>query len=775
MKVSKKEIENRILELRKLIEKHQYLYHVLDKIEIEDTVYDTLFHELLRLEEENPEFKDENSPTKRVGGKILDNFEKVKHQVKQWSYDNVFDFKELKDWEERNLNLLEKNNKIYNNNFSLQAPQAKVEKNNSHKFYYVGELKIDGLKVVLTYEGGELVRAATRGDGEIGEDITENVKTIKSIPLRLKQKLNMIVMGEAWISKSELKKINIEQEKNNLPKYANTRNLAAGTLRQLDTSVVAKRNLKMFCYDIEVLDDETNNIFFSPGPASESQKKYIISLNTQIDELNFLKENNFLVNPHFRLCKNLEEIEKMYEEWKEKKEDEEYGIDGLVIKINEKDIFDKLGFTAKSPRAGIAYKFPAEEVSTKVLDITIQIGRTGVATPVAELEEVLVYGSHVKRATLHNSDEIERLDLRVGDSVIIRKAGDVIPEIVSVIKELRPKNSKKFTMPEFCPICDSKLIREENKINKSGLSTGLFCKNENCEAKHREYFTYFVSKKAFNIDGMGEKIIDEFYDLGLVRNVLDIFKLKKSDIEGLEGFGEKSADNLILAIEKSKNISLHKFIYSLGIRQVGETTSKDIAKKFGSFEVLENKIVELINYKNKFNREGYSPLVGGGERSESGFLKQQFGVAGIGEKSILSLIEYFDNKKNKEFLEKILKIVKIETSQKTAQNSDFSEKPISLLSNKTFVITGALSEPREHFVELIENFGGKVASSVSSKTDYLLLGSDLSPTLSHRVSPKLQRMEQGEGVNSKMSSKEKSARDLSVKIINEQEFNRLLK
>ena len=695
MKETKKEILERILDLRKLLERHQYLYHVLDNPEIEDSVYDSLFHELLKLEEENPEFKDDNSPTKRVGGKILDHFEKVKHEFRQWSFDNVFDFNELKDWEERNKNILEKNHK-----------------NNFVNFSYVSELKIDGLKVILTYKAGELVRAATRGDGEIGEDITENIRTIKSIPLKLKQKIDITVMGEAWMERKELEKINKIQEENNLPKYANTRNLAAGTLRQLDTKIVAKRNLKVFAYDTE-----GGNI------------------KTQIEELQFLKENNFLVNKHFKLCKNLEEIEKMYESWKEKREDEEYGIDGLVIKINEREVSDALGFTAKAPRAGIAYKFPAEEVSTKVENITIQIGRTGVATPVAELDPVLVYGSRVKRATLHNSDEIERLDLRVGDTVIIRKAGDVIPEIVSVVKELRNKNSKKFIMPEFCPICNSKLEREINKLNKSGnkikLSTGLFCKNESCEAKHREYFTYFVAKKAFNIDGMGERIIDEFYDLGLVKNVLDIFKLKASDIEGLEGFGEKSADNLINAIEVSKNISLHKFIYALGIRQVGETTAKDIAKKFGSFENFKSAVENILKKRNKSDIED---------------LKEEFGIAGIGEKSLESMMDYFESDNNQKFLKEILKIVKMESVEK--------EKSGNTFEGKTFVITGALSKPREEFQSEIENLGGKVSSSVSKKTDYVLLS---------------------ESEDGKLSSKERTARELGVKIINEEEFNNLIK
>lgn len=691
MKNSKIETKERILELRKLIEKHQHLYHVLDNPEIEDSVFDTLFEELLRLERENPEFKDEHSPSYRIGGKILEKFEKVKHEVRQWSYDDAFNFESLKNWEERNLRILEKEN----------LPK---------EFSYISELKIDGLKVVLTYKDGILVRGATRGDGEIGEDITENVKMIKSIPLKLKENISVTVMGEAWIRKADLEKINKEQEKNNLTKYANTRNLAAGTLRQLDSNVVAKRNLKLFAYDIEGGD-----------------------FANQEDGLTFLKQNKFLVNNDYKICKSLEEVQKIYDDWKDKRDSEEFGIDGLVIKINEKDISNALGFTAKSPRAGIAYKFPAEEVSTKVLDITIQIGRTGVATPVAELEEVLVYGSRVKRATLHNSDEIERLDLRIGDTVIIRKAGDVIPEVVSVIKELRLKNSKKFNMPNRCPVCNSFLEREENKVNKSGFSTGLFCKNENCEAKHREYFSYFVSKKAFNIDGMGEKIVDEFYDLGLIKNVSDIFRLKKEDIEGLEGFGEKSAENLINAIEKSKKILLHKFIYALGIRQIGETTAKDLVKKFKTFDNLQNKVFELIKErKNKTTSE----------------LKEIFGVEGIGEKSLESLMDYFESKKNQEFLKEILKIISFEGL------AEKEEGKSRALEGKVFVITGTLSRPREELQGQIEVLKGKVSSSVSKKTDYLLLGKN---------------------EDKKVSTKEKTARELGVKIISEEEFLELLK
>lgn len=693
----KETIKNRILELSKLIEKHQYLYHVLDTPEVEDSVYDSLFTELLRLEKEYPEFIDNNSPTKRIGGKILEKFEKIRHKSKQRSFDNVFDFNELEDWDIRNKRILEK-------------------ENISRDFSYMVELKIDGLKVILNYENGVLVKGATRGDGETGEDITENVKTIKSIPLKINNKNELTIIGEAWIKSTDLEKINKEQEKNHLQKYANTRNLAAGTLRQLDSKIVANRNLQFFAYDIE------ENIW-----------------DTQEEELNFLKENNFLVNPHSKYCKNLEEIQNVYEYWKNKRSSKEYGIDGLVIKINERFIFDKLGFTAKAPRAGIAYKFPAEEVSTKVLNITIQIGRTGIATPVAELEEVLVYGSRVKRATLHNSDEIERLDVRVGDTVIIRKAGDVIPEIVSVIKELRPRNSKKFIMPEYCPVCNTKLYREENKMNKSGFSSGLYCKNINCDAKHREYFTYFVSKKAFNIEGMGEKIIDEFYDLGLIKNVLDIFKLKKEDIEGLEGFGEKSALNLINAINKSKNIELNKFIYSLGIRQIGEVAAKDIAKKYKTFKDFEEKIKEIIKIKNNSNI------------LDSSYIKNMLSIDGIGEKSLEFLIEYFENKNNQEFLKNILKIINIKNEFINIKENKIINNSIL---NKIFVITGSLSKERTFFVNIIEKLGGKVSNTVSKKTAYLLLG---------------------ENEGGKISTKEKSARELGVKIIDESTFESLLK
>ena len=440
--MNKKEIGIRIGELRRLLERHRILYHVHDKPEISDEVYDSLMRELEKLEKENPDFYSSLSPAVRIGGDVIDHFEKVTHTVKQWSFDNVFNFKELLDWEERNLTILKKEN-------IKETPT------------YVAEMKIDGLKVILTYEDGNFVRAATRGNGEIGEDITENIKTVKSIPLVLPEKVSFIVIGEAWMKKKDLERINKEREKDGLALYANTRNLAAGTLRQLDPKIVATRNIQIYAYDVEQTIDNRQKTTDYPK--------------TQEEELELLSKFGFLVNKDRKVCKNLKEAQTFYEKWIEKRHTQDYGIDGLVIKINERKLWDELGYTAKSPRGGIAYKFPAEVVATKLLDITVQVGRTGAITPVAELAPVLLAGSTVSRATLHNEDEIKRLDVRVGDTVSLRKAGDVIPEIFDVFKELRPKNAKTFVMPTNCPSCDSKLSRIQ--IGKE-LSAALYCLNK---------------------------------------------------------------------------------------------------------------------------------------------------------------------------------------------------------------------------------------------------------------------------------------------------------
>ncbi len=632
--------KKRIEELRLTLEKHRVLYHVHDEPIISDEVYDSLMKELSDLEVKYPQFDSPLSPTHRIGGSPLSKFVKVAHAVKQWSFDNVFSLDELKSWEERNLSLLKKED-------ITQKPT------------YVAEMKIDGLKVILTYNDGQLVQAATRGNGDVGEDITENMKTVRSIPLSLADRASFTVIGEAWIKKKDLEKINQERAKSGLALYANTRNFAAGTLRQLDPRIVAKRNIQLYAYDIE-------------------GGKY----KTQAEELAALSGYGFLVNKDHKICKTLQDVQDFYDEWKEKRSKEDYGIDGLVIKVNERKLWDELGYTAKSPRGGVAYKFPAEEAATKLLSIKCQVGRTGAVTPVAELEPVLIAGSVVKRATLHNEEEINRLDVRIGDTVSLRKAGDVIPEIFDVHTDLRPKNAKKFSMPSKCPECDSKLVRET--VGKS-ISAAWYCKNPSCPAKHLESLIHFVSKKGLNIEGLGEKIVEEFRKLGLITNEASIFRLKKDDIAGLEGFGEKSADKIIASINMARNVPFGKFLYSLGIRHVGETTAKDIARHFGTFENIR--------------KAPYDTLLE---------------VEGIGEKVAESIEDYFKNTQNQTLLDELLKEIKVGEEKETKGK---------VLHGLTFVITGSLPTlSRDEVKELIEENGGKVTSSISKSTSYLLAG-----------------------------------------------------
>lgn len=662
------EAKKRVDDLRRTLEHHRHLYHVLDAPIISDEVYDSLMRELASLEEKYPELDAPMSPTHRVGGEPLDHFEKVAHEVRQWSFDNVFSYDELLAWEERNLSLLAKGGI-------------------TDKPTYVAELKIDGLKVILTYKDGIFIRGATRGNGEVGEDITENIKTVKTIPLILSKKLSMTVIGEAWMKKKDLEKINKEREKDGLALFANTRNLTAGTLRQLDPKVVAKRNIQVFAYDIEGLD-----------------------LGSQEEELALLEKEGFLVNKDRLFCKTLGEAERFYKEWTHKRSNQNYGIDGLVIKINERKLWDALGYTAKSPRGGIAYKFPAEEVTTKLLGITLQVGRTGAVTPVAELLSVLVAGSLVKRATLHNTDEIERLDVRIGDTVSLRKAGDVIPEIFDVVKTLRPASAKKFSMPKSCPECGSTLVKE---IVGKEESAAWYCKNDACPAKHLETLIHFASKKGMNIEGMGDKIVELFHDIGLLTDFASFYRIEKNDIEGLEGFGEKSADNLLAAIDASRKVTLSRFLFALGIRHVGEQTAKDIAKHFGTLDALKSATLEDIR-----------------------------SVEGVGEKVASSLFGYLHDARAQKALEDLKKELSIASEKRNEGGA---------LLGLTFVITGTLPNmPRDEAKALIESHGGKVSASVSSKTSYLLAGDDA-------------------------GSKLADAQKLGVKIITEQDLTDLVK
>lgn len=637
-------VYERIRALRELLEKHRVLYHVHDAPEISDEVYDSLMNELFALEKKHPEYDDPFSPTHRVGATPLDRFVKVRHEVPQWSFDNVFTHEELLHWEERNATFLGK-------------------KGETQKPSYIAELKIDGLKIILTYQNGKLVRGATRGDGEVGEDVTENVKTIRSIPLTIKNEATLTVIGEVWMKKGDLEKINKERGKSGEPLYANTRNLAAGTLRQLDPRIVAKRNLQFFAYDIE--EGRGGEMFAS-----------------QEDELRALETSGFMVNRDRKICRSIAEVQSFYDGWILKRQKENYGIDGVVVKINERNLWDALGYTAKSPRGGIAYKFPAEEATTTLSAISLQVGRTGAVTPVAELAPVLIAGSTVARATLHNEDEINRLDVRIGDTVMLRKAGDVIPEIFDVVLSLRPKNAKRFVMPTSCPECGSILLRE--KVGKQD-SAAWYCKNSDCPAKHLEGLIHFVSKKGVNIEGMGDKIIELFHDIGLITDFASIYQLKRTDIEGLEGFGTKSADNLMEAILRARRVPFHRFLFALGIRHVGEQTAKDLASRFHTFEHLQHATEEELS-----------------------------SVEGVGDVVAKSLITFFRNKQNSRRLERLLREVTVAEENREAGG---------VLLGKIFVITGTLPTlSRDEAKALIETHGGKVSGSVSGSTHYLLAG-----------------------------------------------------
>jgi len=666
--------KERYEKLIKLIEHYRYLYHVLDKPDITDEVYDSLTQELTAIEEKHPEWVSPLSPTQRVGGAPLKEFKKVKHEARQWSFDDVFDSEELKKWEEKIKRMIEK------------EPSLKGE-----KLEYCLELKIDGLKIVLTYKEGQFIQGATRGDGQVGEDVTNNLKTIKSIPFILEKSVSAIVVGEAWMNKKELEKINEERKKAGELLFANTRNAGAGSIRQLDPKITAKRKLDTFIYDLE----KVNGVKM---PA------------TQGEELELLKNLGFKTNPYFKVVNSLKDIEKYYSEWTKKKDKLEYGLDGIVIKINSRKIQEALGYTGKTPRWGVAYKFPAEQVTTVVEDIVLQVGRTGVLTPVAHLRPVRVAGSLVSRATLHNEDEIKRLDVRIGDTVVLQKAGDVIPNIVSVLKDLRTGKEKPYKFPESVMDCGG-----SGKIERVPGQVAWRCVSKNSFAQKRRKFYHFVSKKAFDMDGCGPKIIDALLDNNLISSFEDIFTLKRGDLLSLPRFAEKSVDNLLASVEKSRKISLPKFLVGLSIAQVGEETSIDLAKHFQDIEKLKN-----ASFDDLQKLDGVGPIVA------------------------KALVDWFADKNNKKLLNNLLKqveIIKTVNAGKTESGK---------FAGKTFVITGTLSAmSRDEAKDKIRAFGGDVSESVSAKTTYLVAG---------------------ESAGSKLTKAQK----LDVKVLSEAEFIKLL-
>lgn len=529
-------ILERINKLRETIDHHRYLYHVLDKQEISDAALDSLKYELKKLEEEYPSLVTPDSPTQRVAGVALEKFEKVRHEVRQWSFEDAFTEQDIRGFDSRVRRFLAK------------ELSREVTPN------YVCELKIDGFKIVLTYKKGLLVLAATRGDGEVGENVTMNVRTIESVPLRLeKSDDDVIVEGEIWMGKKDFESLNAEQRKRGEEEYANPRNVAAGTIRQLDPSVVAGRKLQMFAYDIA----STSPL----GLRGASTK-----LMSQSEELELLGKLGFKVNKSHELFDTIDGVISFWKKWQQKKDKEDFWIDGVVVKVNEREYQDALGYTGKAPRWGIAFKFPAEQVTTVVEDIQLQVGRTGVLTPVAHLRPVQVAGSTVSRATLHNEDQIARLDVRVGDTVILQKAGDVIPEIVGVLTEMRAGKEKKFVFPKKCPVCGSAIERVEGEA-------AYKCTNRNCFAQRERFLHHFVSKHALDIRGLGPQIVDLLIENELVASPADFFELTHDDISALPRMGEKSADNVIASIEKARETTLPRLLVGLGIPNVGDRKS----------------------------------------------------------------------------------------------------------------------------------------------------------------------------------------------------------
>lgn len=663
--MQKEQAQKRIEKLVELINHHRYLYHVLDKQEISDAALDSLKKELFNLEQQFPDLITKDSPTQRIGGEPLKEFKKFKHPQRMTSFNDAFLQEDMQDWQERFAKLLS------------ESEKSKID--------YYCELKIDGLAIELIYENGYLQTGSTRGDGTVGEDITHNLKTVEAIPLKIEEKKRVVVRGEVFISRKEFERINKEQKEKGLPIYANPRNIAAGSVRQLDPKVTAGRKLDSFAY--ELLTDF--------GQVTHEDKHKI------------LKDLGFKTNTHNKYCKSLNEVLHFREYWIKEREKLDYEIDGVVVLVNNNEIFEKLGIVGKAPRAGIAFKFPQVQAHTKVLDIKIQVGRTGAMTPVAILEPVQVTGITITRATLHNEDEIKRLDLKIGDTVIVGRAGDVIPDIIKVLPELRTGKEKNFKMPQVCPSCGTKLVKTEGEVL-------LRCPNKNCFAQKRRGFYHFASRSAFNFDGLGPKIIDRLLDEGLVQDPSDLFELKEGDVATLERFAEKSAENLIKSIQERKEIELSRFIYALGIRNVGEETARDLAKYFGN-------IKKIVSAK----------------------LDDLYLIRDIGPVVAKSIHEWFAEKDNQKFLEKLEKKLKIVNNQPKVVNQEFKDK--------TFVFTGSMeSMDRDTAKAKVRDFGGEISESVSSKTNYVIVGAD-------------------------PGSKAEKAKKLGVKILSEKDFLDLIK
>ncbi len=655
-------IKQEVEKLRKEIEYHNYRYYVLAHPIISDEEYDKLMKKLIELEEKYPELKTPDSPTQRVGGQLIEGFETVEHSEPMLSLDNTYNENDIRNFHEK-----------------IRKVVGDVQ--------YVAELKIDGVSIALRYENGLLVRAITRGDGLKGDDVTANVKTVKSIPLRLPEPLTIEVRGEIFMPVQYFEEFNRQREEEGLLPFANPRNATAGTLHLLDPLQVAQRKLDSFMYYVV--------------------KPQQYDLKTQWDALKFLEKLHFKINPHSKLLNSIEEVIDYWKEWTERRKKLEYWIDGIVVKVNNFEQQNELGWTAKSPRWAIAFKFPAQQVRTKVLNITFQVGRTGTITPVAEFEPVELEGSIVKRASLHNFDYIKENDIRVGDCVFIEKAGGIIPQISYVLKELRDGNEIEIIPPDKCPECGGPVGKE------SGDYVAYKCLNPHCPAKLKRHIEVFVSRQAMDIQGLGPKIISKIVDAGLVNDIADLYYLNIFDLAQISGLGPKMISNILSEIEKSKQNPIEKLLVGLGIPGVGEKIAKVLAKKYKSVEELSKADIT--------------------ELSE---------IEGIGEDIAKSIVEYFSSPKTKEILEKLRKAgVNLKSEETTASN---------ILDGLTFCVTGTLENfSREEVKRFIESLGGHFTDNLTKKTDYLLLGTN-------------------------PGSKLEKAKKFGVKILNEQEFFKML-
>ncbi len=657
-------MKQRIDELIKIINKASEEYYTNDNPTITDQEYDDYYHELEKLEQQYPELIREDSPTKRVGGKIIDEFKKVSHEIPMMSLGDIFSEDEIFEFDQR---------------IKKTIPNPT----------YVCELKIDGLSVSLLYENGKLIRGATRGNGIIGEDITHNVETIKSIPLIINDKRKIEVRGEIYMPKKSFNKLNQERQEKGESLFANPRNAAAGSVRQLDSKIAAKRNLSTFIYHLPSSDD--------------------FNIKYHHESLSFMKELGFVVNPNIKIADNVNEVINYVKEWTEKRESLPYEIDGIVIKVDKIEDQKKLGYTSRTPKWAIAYKFPAVEVLTKIKNIEFCVGRTGKITPRADLDPVHLAGSIIKSVTLHNEDYIKEKDIMINDTIVLHKAGDVIPEVVKVLKERRTGIEIPFKMIKNCPICNSKLEKKETEAN-------YFCPNPNCDARNIEGLIHFSSRETMNIEGFGESIVEDFYNEGYLKTICDYYTLynHKEDLKELEGFGEKSINNLLQNIEKSKENSLEKLLFALGIRYIGKKTAKILA----------------INYRNidKLMSAKYEDLVK---------------IQDIGEVIADSVYKFFKEEKNIKTINE-LKLLGVNMEYKGNESIDDN------FNNKTFVLTGTLSKlTRDEASIEIENRGGKVTSSVTKKTDYVIVGEN-------------------------PGSKYQKAKDLNINILNEEEFLNML-